>query len=158
MVARAAPRALHGQLFLPHHTARQQQIGHINAGNEQHKADGAEQQPQHLNSLGRQKIVLERLDFGAPALVTLGVHLRDMRRHRIHILLRLVERHSRLHPPHHHQPVKVVVELFRLEDQRHRQLVLPPILVARGLHAHHCIRLAIQAQGGANDLSICPQL
>ena len=111
-----------------------------------------------MNALRRQKVVLERLDFGAPALVALRIHLRDMRRHRVHILLRLLQRHTRFHSPHYQQPVKVMVELFRLKDQRYRQLVLSPILVARRLHADYCIRLAVEAQGGAHDLSICPQL
>ena len=49
--ARRAQCTAYGQLLLPHHAARQQQIGHIDAGNEQHKADGAEQEPQHLDAL-----------------------------------------------------------------------------------------------------------
>jgi hypothetical protein len=37
-------------------------------------------------------------------------------------------------------------------------VVLAAILIARGLHPHHRIRLAVQAEGGANDLSISSQL
>ena len=142
---RRSQGAAHGQLLLPGHAARQQQIGHVDAGNEQHKADGAEQQPEHLDSFRGQEIVVQRLDFGAPALVAPGVDLRDMRRHRIHILPRLLERDAGLHAAHDQQPVKVVVQLFRLEDQGHGQLVLPAIRVARGLHADYCIRLVIEA-------------
>ena len=67
---------------------------------------------------------MQGLDFGAPALVAPGVHLRDVRRHRIHILPRLLERYARLHAAHDQQPMEVVVQLFRLEDQGHGQLIL----------------------------------
>ncbi len=92
MVARAGAQCTaHGQFLLPRHAARQQQIGHIDAGDEQHESDGAQQEPEHLDSFRRQKVILQRLDFGAPALVALRINLRDMRRHRIHILLRLLQ-------------------------------------------------------------------
>ena len=81
-----------------------------------------------------------------------------MLRHRIHVLLRLLDCDARLQPPHHQQPVEVVVHLLRLKDQRHGQLLLPVIPDPRLLHAYHGVRLSVQANRRSNDVLVRAQL
>ena len=123
--AARAESAANRQFLLSRHAARQQQIGDVDAGNEQNKPNGAQEQPEHLDAFFGQKIVLEPLDIGAPALVALGIHLGDVGGDGIHVLLRLLEGHARFKTAHHQEPVKVVIDLFRLEDQGNGELRLP---------------------------------
>ena len=78
--------------------------------------------------------------------------------HRIHVLLRLLEGDARLQAAHHQEPVEVVVDLFRLEDQGNGELPFPSIEDAGALHADDGVGIAIHAQGGADDLWIGAQL
>src|SRR6185437_16083453 len=95
----------------------QQQIGNINASNEQYEPDRAQKQPKHLDTVLWQEIVLERLNVSAPALVALGIHLGDVVGDRVHILLRLLVCHARLKTTRDQEPMKVVIDLFWLENE-----------------------------------------
>ena len=74
---RATRRAPTGpQLALPDRAAREQQVRDVRAGDEQHEADRAEQQPERRDRVRVEEVVLERLDARAPA----RVRARDDRR------------------------------------------------------------------------------
>ena len=60
-------RAANRNFSLPRRALGQQQICDVEAGDEQHKADRAQQQPQVMNTLGRKEIILQVLD-GRPIL------------------------------------------------------------------------------------------
>ena len=116
--AASAERAAHRQFLLAGHAASQQQIGDVDAGDEEHETDGAQQQPEHLDAVFGHVVVLERLHIGAPTLVAFGIHLGDVRSDCIHVLLRLLDGHARFKTAHDAEPVEVVVDLFRLEYKR----------------------------------------
>jgi hypothetical protein len=73
-------------------------------------------------------------------------------------LLRLFESDARFQAAHDEQPVEIMIDLFRLEDQGDRELGILAIEDACALHADDCIGLAIHAQGGTDNLGICAEL
>ena len=156
--ASGTERAANSQFLLARHAARQQEIGDVDAGNEQHKAHGAKEQPEHLDAFFGQKVVLQPLDIRAPALVTLGIHLGDVGGDRVHVLLCLFEGDAGLKTAHDEEPVEVVIDLLWLEDQGNRELRFLAIEDAGPLHAHDRVDVAIHAQVGADDLGICAEL
>ena len=139
------------------HAARQQQIGDVDAGNQQHESNRTQEQPEHLDALFGQKIVLKSLDIRAPALVALGIHLGDVGGDGVHVLLRLLEGDARLKAAHDEEPMEVVVDLFRLEDQGDRELRFLAIEDAGTLHADDGVGGAVHAQSGADDVGIGAQ-
>src|SRR5262249_55088291 len=81
-----------------------------------------------------------------------------MGRDRVHVGLRLLDRHSRLQPSHYQKPMKIVIHLLRLEHQRHRELCWQTILKPRLKHAHNGIGLPIELHRLANNLHVAAQL
>ncbi len=76
---------------------------------------------------------------------------------RVHVLLRLFQSDARFKTAHHEEPVEVVIDLFRLEDQGDRELSLLAIEDAGALHSDDGVRIAIHAQGGADNFWICAE-
>ena len=58
---------------------------------------------------------------------------------------------SRLQPPHDQQPVEIVVDLFRLERERHIEARLHPIGLAGCQDADDGVRLRVDADLAAED-------
>ncbi len=147
-------RAADGQLFLPGHAAGQQEIGDVDAGDQEHKSDRAQQQPQGQLSLLGQEVVFQRLDPRAPSLVALRILLRDVGGDRVHIGLRLLDGDARLQSAHNQQPVEVVIDLVGFEDQWHGQLCVIAIVRTGRKHADDGIGLSVHGHGGADDVWI----
>ena len=155
--ARGSERTANRNLPIASRTFGQQQIGDIDAGDEQHKANRAEKKPEVVNAVGRQKVILQRLDGGAPTPIGSGICGGNMARHRVHIGLRLLQRNPGLHAPHRQQPVIVVIDLFRREGQRGRQFRAQAVRKTGRQHTNDRIIRAIEAHGLADDVAIRAQ-
>jgi hypothetical protein len=71
--------AADGELLLTGKAAGEEEIGDVDAGDEQDEGYGAEEKPERLLAFAWEEVVLERLDEDAPALVAFGVGLGDVR-------------------------------------------------------------------------------
>ena len=142
------------QLPLPRRPARQQQVRDVRAGDEQDEPHGAEQQPQRGLRLLAQEVVLQRLDARRPTFVRRRERFRQATRHHFHVGVGLRQRDARLEPPHHEQPVEIVVDLFRLERERHVEARLHPIGLPRRKDADDGVRLGVDADLTADDAAI----
>ena len=122
--AARAERGAEGELRAPRRAAREQQVGHVGAGDQQDQADGAEQQDQRRASV-LDDVVLQR-DDPNPHLRggVLGELLAELRRDSIHLRLGLGQRHVAPDPAEHGEEGEVprrgllVVELDRREELR----------------------------------------
>ena len=76
----------------------------------------------------------------------------------VHVLLRLLEGDAGFKSAHNQEPVEVVVDLFRLEDQGYGELRLLAIVNARALHADDDVGGSIQLQSSADDIWISAEL
>ena len=157
LAPRGAQRTAHRDLFLPRGAASEQQVGNIGACDQQHECDGAEQNPQRADDIAIEKIVLQRLDGGAPALIRFRVVRGDLSRHRVHVGVGLRDRDARLEPRHHQNPVIFVVDEFRFERQRYVQLTLHAVGRAGRQHADDRVLLAIHADLLADDMAIAAE-
>ena len=108
----------HRDLTLTRRAARQHQIGDVDARDQQHETDRAEEQPQRRPRLPRQEIVLQRLDAPPQPVFELRIRRSQLTRHRLHVRVRLRQRHVVFHAPHDQQPVEIVVDLIRRERER----------------------------------------
>jgi len=142
---------------LPRHAPGQRQVGDVHARDQQHKADRAQQHPQHLDQLFGQEVILQGFDKRAPALVAFRVGLGDVVGHPVHLGLRLLYAHARLQPSHRQQPVEVVVLLLRFENQRNDQRLVQPIRLARPQNPNHRVRRAVDLHLFADDVGIGAQ-
>ena len=106
-----------------------------------------------FRSLGR-KSFLSGSTKDAPALVALGIGLGDVGGDGVHVGLRLLDGDAGFEAAHGEQPVKVVVDLLGLEDQRHGQLALAAIVEAGREDADDGVGLAVHAHGCADDFGI----
>ena len=79
------------------------------------------------------------------------------RGHHAHLSLRLLHGHTAFQASHHEQPVKIVIDRFRLECQRHHQLRGEAVGRAGGHHADNRVRLAIYTELLTDDVSSRPQ-
>jgi hypothetical protein len=100
--------------------ARQEEIGHVRAADEQHERDGERQHGRRLAQVARQ-VVAQDLDGDAAVGVRVGVLGGEAARDRVEVGARLGERHAGAQPPVHHQVVAAAAALL-LERQRHPQL------------------------------------
>ncbi len=133
--ARGAAGAADGQLALPRRAASEHEVRDVRARDEQHERHRAEQQPQAVDELVIEEIVLEQLDAGAPSGVRGGELGGETLGHGDHVVVRLGERDVRLQPAHDENPVEVVVELIGREGERHPRVVLEPVTRSGGQHA-----------------------
>ena len=119
-----AERRAKRHLVLPRRRAREQQVRHVGAGDEQDEPDGAEERHERrLRVLD--DIVLERHDPDAHVgRLVHGVLLPELPGDAVHLGLRLLERHARLQPAEDGEEREVarrrlaVVESQRLPDLR----------------------------------------
>ena len=151
---RRAERRPHRDLALTRGSARQEQVGDVGARDQENERDGAEQQPQATNRLLAEKVVLERLDARAPAFVRRRIRRRDVARDHVHVGVCLGQRHPVLEPAEHQQKVKVVVDLFGRERQRHVESVLHAIARAWRDDPDNDIGLAVQPDRPSDNLAI----
>lgn len=85
---------------------------------QEQEPDRAQQQPEVIDGLLRNKIILQRLDAGLPFRVRLRKLFGELPGNRLHLGVGLLKRDALFQTPHHPQPVILVVDLFRLEGQR----------------------------------------
>ena len=73
----------------------------------------------------------------------LGERLRNVVGDRIHVGLRLLNGYVTLEAAHREQPVKVMIQLFGLENQRSNQPLIEAVGLARRQHADNRIGRAL---------------
>ena len=90
-------RAAHGELLTARRSARQQQVGHVDAGDQEHRDYRRAKQSDGRTHVTDQ-VLAQRDHFRAHALVRARVLLLDDRGDRIHLRLRLFDRDAVLQP------------------------------------------------------------
>ena len=106
---------------MPRGGAREQKVGDVRAGDEQHATDRAEQRIQHRAHIAH-AVILHPHHENAPAFVGIGILLRELRGEHFEFRPGLLHRHARLQPAGHIDVVPaagVVLPLVRLERHRH---------------------------------------
>ena len=143
-------RRTHGEFLMPSFRAHQEQVRHVPAGDEQHDADGGQENPQDLPDVADHVI-------GQRAHVRLQLQSRKGRRekrdHARHIGVGLGQRDARLQPGERLKPE--ADSAGRVDVQRHRQHDVgtgAQKLERRGQHADHFARPAIDHERLADDV------
>jgi hypothetical protein len=65
------------------------------------------------------EVIPQGLDGGAPALVGFWIDFSDVARDGVHVRVGLLECDSRFQSAHHQNKMKIVVDLVRVEGERH---------------------------------------
>ncbi len=155
---RGAERDSHGEFPLAVRAARQEQARHVDAGDEEHAADGAEQHVEG-GAVPADQPPLQAHDIVAPALVDLGVGSRLARADALDLGTGAAERRggSEAGDGDERQPVAIAAQLAEVEpwgvDRGRQPDVLGRRLQAgrereiRRHHAHHRGRGAAEAEG-----------
>ena len=154
--ARRAQRRAHGQLAPARGAAGEQQVGHVRARDQQHEADGPQQQPERRLRLAGHEVVAEGLDADRPLRVRRRVRLGEALRHHGHLLVGLVERDARLESPHHEHPAPAAV-LLGVESLRQPQPVHVLVGWTLSEHAHDRVRLLVDADRLAHDRGVAAE-
>ncbi len=149
-----AERSANRQLLLPRHASCQQKICNVDAGDEQDEDDSAEKEPERGGTVAGNDVIPERIDCGSPAFVALGIILGDVGGDRGHVCLRLLNGNSRFETANHQQPVKVVIDLFRREDERNGKLRGFAVGDTGCDDADDCVRFVVQANRLADDFGV----
>ena len=84
----------YGDFFLARYGASQKQVGDVSARDQQHKPRAGEQQEQYAACIS-QHLIAQRDDANAQTVVRFGMGDGKIARDRVHLRLRLLERHSR---------------------------------------------------------------
>ena len=134
--ARRADRHPHRDFPRPVGGPRQQQVGDVGAGNQQHERHGAHQGQEHRPDRAAVHVFVEGLDLRLHVLVGVGVFFFETLRDREHLALRLFARHAGRQASEDLQ--RTLVALLCL-DVRRRHQRLPQIGILRELEAfgHH---------------------
>ncbi len=74
--------------------------------------------------------------------------------HRLHVGLGLLDGYARLEAAHGQQPMEVVIQLFRLEDERHDEPLIEAIGLAWGEHANDRVWRTVNLDLLADDVGI----
>ena len=122
--ASGAESCAHGDFALPRRGARELQIGHVGARNQQDEADCAQQRQQRWARLAGDFFV-QRDQRGADALVGVWELRRQARGQSVHFRACLFERDAGLQPPPHHhhaelaalRGARVLRQLFSANDR-----------------------------------------
>ena len=150
-----AERGANGNLAMPRGGARQQKIGDIRAGDEQHAADRAEERVEHRLHVAH-AVILDRHHEDAPAFVGIGILLRELGGEHFELRLRLRDRHARLEPAHDIDVMpatRVVRRFIRLECHRHPDIDFARQAKAGRRDADDGVRLAIELNRAADDIA-----
>ena len=150
---RLAPSATaNGHLFLASRASREQQVGEIGAGDQQHQHDGAERDIDRLAQGDRRPAAVERFDRDAPILLPGWDRVGDLRADRQQVGMRLLERHAGLQSADRIQPMRAGRAFLRREGiqspearrllQRTRAMTIER---ARRQHADDAMRLVVEA-------------
>ena len=141
-------------LALPCRAPGQEQVRHVGAGDQEHQADPGEQEPEGVDRVPGEEVVLQRLDADLPALLLVGEGVGDAFGNALHLRVRLCHRDAGFEPAHDQQPVEVVVDLVRSEGERQVHLLLDAVARPRPQHADHGVRLAVEPDRLAHDRGI----
>ena len=137
--AARAERGAQRHLVLTRGRARQQQVRHVGARDEQHERHRAherdERRPRVLDD-----VVLERHDADAHVgRLVFGVLLAELARDAVHLGLRLRERHARLEPA---------------EDREEREVARRPLAVVEPERLPICASVTRNASAGSSRLNV----
>ena len=148
-----AHRDAHGQLALARHQAREEQVRHVDARDEQHEPRRAQQHEQRATGVADEDLV-ERADRRAMGMVP---KRRQPGAERFHLGPRLLERHVRLEARDH--PHEVVAARRLVEGPRERQPELGALRVveARRHDARYRVRLAVERHALTDERGIGPE-
>src|SRR6266478_6640978 len=149
-----AQRGPYGNLFLANGAPRKKKIGHVDASDQQNEAHSAHQQPDILDQVFADEVVLEGFDGGAPALVGLWIDFSNVARDGIHVGVGLLQSDARFEPAHYQDEMKVVVDLLWFESQRDKELRFEAVRLPGCKDSHDRVRLAVQADGLADDFVV----
>ena len=157
MPACCAERGADGYFPLPRSAAGEEKIGDVHTGDQQDEADGAHQQPEVLDGVFADEVILQGLDGRAPSLVGFWVDFGDVACDGVHVRVGLLDCDSWFQAAHHQNKMKIVVDLFRLEGQRNKQLIFQAIGLPYRQDSHNSVGLAIESDGLADDVAIAPE-
>ena len=87
----------------------------------------------------RKEVILQRFNIHAPTLVALWKRFCDIGSDRIHVGLCLLHGDAIFKPAHRQQPMKIMVQLFGLENKRNNQPLIKAVRLARRQHADNGI-------------------
>ena len=116
---------------------REQQVGDVGAGDQQHEADRAHQRPEDQRNLRAGDAVVVENEIGLDVLVGVGKIVRELVFDDLQLGARLRQRHTGFQPPHHLELADGALGIAQLRRQRrHRN---PEIGIERELHVrrHH---------------------
>src|SRR5262245_25987943 len=155
-----AHRHTHGDFSLPRRSARQQQVGHVRAGDQQHASDGAQQDQQRRPDIANDG-VSQRRDRHAIALIGVGILFFQRYRDVLHLGASLLDRGARLQPRH---AIQTRVVAATLPTRTAAQLAGGnPYLDAVGKpvagrhHADHGIATVTQLDRSIDDVRIAAE-
>src|SRR5262245_15742948 len=147
--ARAQCRA-HGEFLAPRLAARERQIGHVGAGDEQDEADRAQQQPERSANIAHHFIQQRRDEDGH--LVVLDRILAPQRGgDLIELRLRLFDGNALFQAPHHHQEVVATLSLIFRQARRRPDFVSRGKLKLRRRNADDRMRFSVELDGFSDD-------
>ena len=110
-------------LLLPRGAGRQEQVRHVRAGDEQHEADGSEQERQAVRRAAEERLV-QRHDARGGGTGLLAAPFEHLARDRRRFGLRRLNRHTRLEPPDRDHPARLG-NLAQIVRGPERDLVFP---------------------------------
>ena len=149
----AFERCSEGNFFLTRCATRQQQVGNIDAADQQQKSDSAKQQPKIAARGWRNKIEMQRLDghFASRALRKLVVELSS---NSTHLRLRLIDGDVVFQTRHYAYKHRLASDLFEGKRERHPHLRVESIVHAGWKNADNCVRLTVHADGFADEIAV----
>jgi hypothetical protein len=134
-------------------------VSEIRAAEQQQETDRPQEHPERLAQIVVDQDVGQPVEVDAPVLVGMRIVVRDPRADGVHVGLRLFERHTRLQPRDHAEPVVVARPFAWRECQRTPQLRPAPVERAVGRHdADHGVRIPVEQDRAADDGRIAPEL
>ena len=151
-----AERDADGDFARPVGRARQQQVGDVGAGDEQHERDRAHQRPEHRLDLRADDEVEERRDLRRDVLVAVLVLIRKLRGDVLHLAAGLLERGAvgQAAVDHEGSPLARQPEYRRPLGHRHPDLALERPFEAVGHHADDRGGNRVDADRFADDRGI----
>ena len=112
-----------GDLAMPDRCARQQQVGHVGACDEQHERDRTHHREQHQLDLVGQQPLTQRSRTGSPVLVLGRIGPGQPGGYEREVAARLVDGDSRLHPGKDLRPALIAPSRFTIGREGHPQPV-----------------------------------
>ena len=155
MRPRPAPSAVRtAYLAAPARGPRQEEIGDVRAGDEQHERDAGHHQIENERDLIGQKRLAERAEVRAPPLVRSRVLAGQAAGDRVEVLAHAVDGHARLHPAKRKQAASAA----RIPRNDGFERNPEPLIVGKSKpgrhHANHDVRRAVDQDRCSDNLRV----